>query len=59
MKETIRTIITERINELKYERLQLRRFIESDSIKIDEIDRAIRELEYVYKQLTKRLRNPA
>jgi len=46
-------IIQHRINELKYEKVHLRPFIESDKVRIAELDRAIAELEWVCSLLDK------
>lgn len=48
MKGKVLLMITERINENRFQKLRLRPFIESDKLRNSELDRVIDELENLY-----------
>jgi hypothetical protein len=48
MKGKVLLMITERINENRFQKLRLRPFVESDKLRNSELDRVIGELENLY-----------
>lgn len=48
MKGKVLLMITERINENRFQKLRLRPFVESDKLRNSELDRVIDELENLY-----------
>lgn len=48
MKDKVLSLISERINENKFEKIRLRPFIESDKLKSKELELIINELQSLY-----------
>ena len=48
MKDKVLSLISERINENKFEKIRLRPFIESDKLKSEELELIINELQSLY-----------
>ncbi len=48
MKDKVLSLISERINENKFEKIRLRSFIESDKLKSQELERVINELQNLH-----------